>query len=299
MSSDASQPVPSTAINIFFLSTAAFVYTLKKVGKSEKVHVTTSTYRIGSRGVKCLQPALPHLGAFIKCCEDPCHPIINPSGYIALCVAENKLIQERLALRLMPETCSGEIFSDSVAYCYSNMLGLPGPREAVARFLTRKFLLPVSTLSLSTDLREEIAGAGPRQKVNPQHVAFIGGSASVLSNIFFALCEVGDAVLIPVPYYNAFENDMKIVAGCVPFPVYMDDPTKGPSYDDLEFAVASAAKRGFRVKVLLLTNPNNPLGIIYPRKVMSECVKWARSKGLHTICDELYALSTHSVRYNF
>jgi len=98
---------------------------------------------------------------------------------------------------------------------------------------------------------------------------------------------------------KAFENDMKIVAGCVPFPVYMDDPTKGPSYHELEFAFASASKRGQSVRVLLLNNPNNPLGVIYSGKVMIECIRWARSRGLHTICDELYALSVHKKQHSF
>jgi aspartate/methionine/tyrosine aminotransferase len=43
----------------------------------------------------------------------------------------------------------------------------------------------------------------------------------------------------------------------------------------------------------LITNPNNPLGIIYNPTTMLNAVAWARKRRLHTIVDEIYALSTH------
>ena len=52
-------------------------------------------------------------------------------------------------------------------------------------------------------------------------------------------------------------------------------------------------KRGLRVKILLLTNPNNPLGVIYEPGVIRSCIEWARTHGMHTIVDEIYALSIH------
>jgi 1-aminocyclopropane-1-carboxylate synthase len=48
-----------------------------------------------------------------------------------------------------------------------------------------------------------------------------------------------------------------------------------------------------RVKFVLITNPNNPLGVIYGPDIVRDVVKWARKRSLHTIMDELYALSTH------
>ena len=43
----------------------------------------------------------------------------------------------------------------------------------------------------------------------------------------------------------------------------------------------------------MVTNPHNPLGIIYSREVMLKIVAWARKKNLHTIADEIHALATH------
>jgi Aspartate/tyrosine/aromatic aminotransferase len=42
-----------------------------------------------------------------------------------------------------------------------------------------------------------------------------------------------------------------------------------------------------------LTNPNDPLGVIYKPKVMQNAVEWARARNIHTIVDEIYALSVH------
>lgn len=65
----------------------------------------------------------------------------------------------------------------------------------------------------------------------------------------------------------------------------------GPTPDELENAALSAEERGLRVRVLLLTNPNNPLGTIYPPGIILSSIVWARNRSMHTIVDEIYALS--------
>lgn len=51
----------------------------------------------------------------------------------------------------------------------------------------------------------------------------------------------------------------------------------------------SQAKK--RIKAVLLSNPSNPLGRCYPRSVLIECLEFCQERGLHLICDELYALT--------
>ena len=90
-------------------------------------------------------------------------------------------------------------------------------------------------------------------------------------------------------------SSVKIFAGCVTIPVHSTDPTIGPSPEDLEKAAASAEAKGVRVRILLITNPNNPLGTIYPPTVIKSAIDWARSRSMHTIVDEVYALGCHEV----
>lgn len=248
--------------------------------------------RIGSRGMAALGPAIPYLDAFLKCLFDACDPESNPRGHIALCMAENKLVTEVLAQRLMLPGTAVSAFSDSIVYGYNGFLGLPQAREAVAYFLARKFLCsPERDGHLS---KEEVHGM-----IDPQHVAFGSGAASLLNYLCFALAEEGDAVLIPAPYYAAFESDMATIAKCVPIPVIQSNPADGPTISELNAAMKKAKARGLRPRILLLTNPNNPLGTIYEPEVIKRTISWARIHKLHTIVDEIYALSVRNTSGQF
>eukprot|EP00978_Attheya_sp_CCMP212_P003135 scaffold6461_cov48-Attheya_sp.AAC.2 len=185
--------------------------------------------------------------------------------------------------RLLQRDICEAAFSDPIVYSYNNSLGLPAAREAAAYFLAKRFVAPSRQLSMEMAL----------QIVNPEHVALGSGCAAMLSNICLALAEKGEAVLIPAPYYAAFEVDMKAIAGLVVYPVALENPAQGPTPADLEAATRKAERDGIKVKMLLLTNPNNPLGVIYGSSIIRNCIQWARNRKLETIVDEIYGLSVH------
>mmetsp|Transcript_23249 Transcript_23249/g.38540 ORF Transcript_23249/g.38540 Transcript_23249/m.38540 type:complete len:497 (-) Transcript_23249:25-1515(-) len=239
---------------------------------------------IGSRGVAALPATLSYLSSFFKCLQDPCDPQDNPKGYIGLCIAENKLITDILAERLMQPGTATAAFSDSEVYGYSSFLGLPVARSAVAYFLAKRFLFPDDpTITPDQAL----------QHISPQNIAIGSGCASLLSYLFYILGEKGDCCLIPAPYYAAFESDMSAIAGCKAFPVHIANPVMGPTPKELDLAYIEAQSKGMRVKFLLLSNPQNPLAVIYGADIVKNSITWARKRGLHTIMDELYALSVH------
>mmetsp|Transcript_18512 Transcript_18512/g.39767 ORF Transcript_18512/g.39767 Transcript_18512/m.39767 type:complete len:489 (-) Transcript_18512:939-2405(-) len=243
---------------------------------------------ISARGESLLTPTLPYIIDYLKCLQDHCDPYTNPKGYIPLCMSENKLIIELVALRMMQIETASRAFSDSTVYCYNNTLGLPGPREAVAYFLAKYFMFPEQR---DMSFREAL------DFIQPDHVAFGSGAASLLSHLALSLAEEGDAVLIPAPYYAAFDADLKMIAGCIAVPVHSSNPSIGPTAEDLENAATSAEARGLRVRLLLITNPNNPLGTIYPPQLVKSAIDWARSRSMHTIVDEIYALSVHDIGF--
>lgn len=220
---------------------------------------------------------------FLQCLDDPCDPMNNRKGYIPLCVAENKLVLDLLAERFVN---GGAIngFANSSVYTYNSFLGMPLAREATAYFLARRFLFPYRSLTPDEALRH----------VQPRHVALGAGCAAMLNNLFFLLGSPAerDCCLIPKPYYAAFESDMNLVAGIQPFGVSQAHPVRGPTVEEWQAAYTAARRQGLRPKFILLTNPNNPLGVIYSPSVLKEAVAWARSHDLHTIVDEIYALST-------
>ena len=69
--------------------------------------------------------------------------------------------------------------------------------------------------------------------------------------------------------------------------------------DELESAYRAAKRNGQKPRVMLLTNQNNPVGVIYSRSVLEEILKWSRSRSLFVIVDEIYALSVHKEDENF
>mmetsp|Transcript_13868 Transcript_13868/g.30230 ORF Transcript_13868/g.30230 Transcript_13868/m.30230 type:complete len:487 (-) Transcript_13868:47-1507(-) len=256
----------------------------KRYKRREQCPHSAGTELVSKRGESLLTPTLPYIMDYLKCLQDHCDPYTNPQGHIPLCMSENKLIIELIGLRLMQIETASRAFSDSTVYCYNNTLGLPGPREAIAYFLAKHFMYPEQR---DMSLRDAL------NIIRPEHVAFGSGAASLLSHLALSLAEDGDAVLIPAPYYAAFDADLKIVAGLIAVPVHSKNPSIGPTPDDLENAATMAEEKGLRVRLLLITNPNNPLGTIYPPELVKSAIDWARSRKMHTIVDELYALSVH------
>jgi 1-aminocyclopropane-1-carboxylate synthase len=240
---------------------------------------------VSVRGIRSLSPSTDYLASFLNGLSYLCDTENRPDGYIPLCMAENKLCTDMLSQRLLQPSTATATFGDETIYGYNNFLGLPLARQAIAYFLAKRFLL--------TEQETPINLAQTLQHISPEHIGIGSGAAGVLNSLFYLLGDKGDCCLIPAPYYAAFENDMAVVAGIVPYAVHMANPIIGPSESELDLAYMEAKSQGLNPRFVLITNPNNPLGVIYGRDVLLSAVTWARKRNLHTIVDEIYALSTH------
>jgi aspartate/methionine/tyrosine aminotransferase len=285
----------AVALALFAYTAIRFRNMQRRKRNKEKEHNDSNVLQhvdsmVGVRGHQALQPAIPYLAQFLSCMKNMCDPVDNASGYIPLCVAENRLIVDMLAERFMQVGTATAIFSDPHVYFYNSFLGMPVTREAAAYFLARRFLFPEEV-----DLAPDLA----LRHIRPNHVAIGGGGAALLNNLFFLLGDKGDSCLIPRPYYAAFETDIKINAGIETIGVAQADPVVGPTVDELDVAYQEAVAKGTTPKFILLTNPNNPLGTIYSVETMLQTIQWARKHKMHTIVDEIYALGTHSVRRKY
>lgn len=268
-------------------------------------HDSHSVKYVSKRGMILSQSSpLPYIKSYFKAISNPCHHIHNRSGYIALCVAENKLVIPELKKLLLAQQHPSSqeqrydndnhisssnygsnvflnaAFDNDIHFCYNDTRGLEWVREIIAKFITKRFIKPP---------HENDKGAMANQ------IVLGSGAAAILNFLFHCIADENEVVLIPAPYYAAFEYDMSIIAKCIPYPVHMDDAIYGPQISELERVYKQLEDKGLSVKVLLLTNPNNPLGTIYSPIVVKNCVEWARDKGMHTIVDEIYALSVHDV----
>ncbi|GAX10741.1 1-aminocyclopropane-1-carboxylate synthase [Fistulifera solaris] len=127
------------------------------------------------------------------------------------------------------------------------------------------------------------------------------GCNAVLENLCFTLAEAGESVLIPTPYYAAFEFDLVARAGLRVEPVTTQDYQTKPQDAQIYFPNTAALNAAYErclqqqstPKILLLSHPHNPLGICYPPSVVEECIQWCRERQIHLISDEIYAGSVY------
>jgi len=203
----------------------------------------------------------------------------NPNGALQLGVAESLILEDWLIPALNWESSNTAIPSDAIYYQPTQ--GRLDFRTAMASYV------------------EDLMGlANGRLKLDGLVVG--AGCNAVLENLCFTLAEIGDTVLIPTPYYAAFEFDLVARAGLKVQPVttmdfHSPENTMNPGAKyfpnaaSLEAAYQRAIKSGSEPRILLISHPNNPLGICYPPSVVEECIAWCRMRRIHLISDEIYA----------
>ena len=125
---------------------------------------------VSSRGAQRLVPMTSYEQDLFAALMDMYHAETNPQGYIPLCVAENKLVTDVLQQRCLAKAGSAG-FAHLEVYGYHNPLGLPILRDAMATFLTRRFL------SRHNDDKHPCKTA----IIEPHHVAISTGANSILN----------------------------------------------------------------------------------------------------------------------
>ena len=113
----------------------------------------------------------------------------------------------------------------------------------------------------------------------PENILVSNGAKQALYMIFQCLCNPGDEVIIPVPYWVSFTEQVKL-AGATPVMV----PTRDHQLD-LE-AIAGAVTA--RTRIILVNSPNNPSGAVYPLQALEQIAHLAVDHNLMVIADEAY-----------
>lgn len=135
------------------------------------------------------------------------------------------------------------------------------------------------------ELKEAIAAKTRRDsgyEVEPAQVIVTNGGKQAVFEAFAALCDPGDEVLVPTPYWTTYPESIKLADG-VPVNVVADESTGyRVSVEQLE------AARTDRTKILLFVSPSNPTGAVYTPEQVAEIGRWADEHGLWVITDEIY-----------
>lgn len=122
-----------------------------------------------------------------------------------------------------------------------------------------------------------------RPGLSREHVAVTTGGSEALLFAFAAICDPGDEILVPEPYYTNY-NGFGTVVGVriLPIPTRLEDGFAIPDDAALDALV------GERTRAILFANPGNPTGAVYGRAELSRVVAWAKRRDLFVIADEVY-----------
>ena len=119
-----------------------------------------------------------------------------------------------------------------------------------------------------------------RETVRPEQVAITAGANQAFCLAMSVLCEPGDRVIMPVPYY--FNYDMWLSMAGVEAAYLACSGDMLPSVEDAGALVNN------RTRAIVLVTPNNPTGRVYPPDLISAFARLAAERGLHLIIDETY-----------
>ncbi|TPX35593.1 hypothetical protein SmJEL517_g02106 [Synchytrium microbalum] len=195
----------------------------------------------------------------------------NPGGIINVSLAENYLMYDVL-LEKMNKPGTSDLSPKLLSY-QSSPYGTMETRTAICSTLTRELKL--------------------KNAMDPTKMTLHAGAGAVLQNFFQAVCDPGDGVLVPAPYYVGFERDISAYTRAKLIAVHFSSASLQIDVTTLEEARKKAEKEGIKIKSLLLTNPHNPFGTIYNADLFRSILVWAASRKLHVLVDEVYALSRY------
>lgn len=192
----------------------------------------------------------------------------NPAGYVNLGTAENQLVWDLLAPRLTLPARESDIH-------YGPLYGTPELRRAIAELLA-----PIW------------------RDADPEDLVVVSGATAALDILASTLCDPGEAIVVPAPYYAAFDTDLTGRSGAQLIPVAMT-PASGFALDPvaIDRTLAAARRDGVAVRALAVTSPSNPVGQVYSAAVLRDLVNVATAHSVDVIADEIYAHSAFGAQF--
>ncbi len=135
------------------------------------------------------------------------------------------------------------------------------------------------------ELRQAVADKFKRENgltYKPSQIIISCGGKHSCYNIIVALCEAGDEVIIPAPYWLSYPEMVKLAEAT---PVILE------TSDKTEFKVTPEQLRNAitpRTRLFILNSPSNPTGSVYTRDEIKALGDICVEKGVLILSDEIY-----------
>jgi aspartate/methionine/tyrosine aminotransferase len=154
--------------------------------------------------------------------------------------------------------------------------------------------------------------------VRQEHIVLTAGATDAIENLFHAICDDGDSVLVPGPHWrkhlitipiNHFEyngrknNTNQPTAGLETILKRKANvniiTVRPPTYSHWDNYLLPSLQAAYdfsdqrnRIKAVIICNPNNPLSRCYPRETILGLMEFCQERNLHLISNEIYALTS-------
>ena len=116
----------------------------------------------------------------------------------------------------------------------------------------------------------------------PKEVMVGVGAKHVLYTLFQVILDEGDEVVIPIPYWVSYPEQVKLAGGV---PVYIEG-TASQNYKITAEQLRNAITE--KTKAVIINSPSNPSGMIYSKEELTQLAEVAEEKDILIISDEIY-----------
>nr|WP_330387714.1 pyridoxal phosphate-dependent aminotransferase [Lacrimispora sphenoides] len=143
---------------------------------------------------------------------------------------------------------------------YSDSKGLLSARKAIVKYCQKKGIEQVTVDDVYTG----------------------NGVSELITLAMQGLLNSGDEILVPSPDYPLWTASVTLSGGTAVHYMCDEEAEWYPDINDIKSKITS------RTKGIVIINPNNPTGTLYPREVLEEIVEVCRKHGLIIFADEIY-----------
>ncbi|MFT4106397.1 MAG: aminotransferase class I/II-fold pyridoxal phosphate-dependent enzyme [Lacrimispora sp.] len=143
---------------------------------------------------------------------------------------------------------------------YSDSKGLLSARQAIVKYSRKKGI----------------------ENITEEDVYTGNGVSELITLSMQGLLNPGDEILVPSPDYPLWTASVTLAGGNAVHYVCDENADWYPDVQDIKKKISD------RTKGIVIINPNNPTGSLYPREILEEIVELARQNGLIIFADEIY-----------